>query len=332
MSQSPSINFRVLLNPHPEVKSSSMHCLKGLALLLMGSGLSACNDAPDMGDFRLGITNSCRIQAPFVSKSGLAQPVAIDSRQQGHKGLRLINPRTRKTWQHPSWDDIGFVGAFDRDHQGNIYLSALANVHVSPETLALSNTLYRIDAQSGEMKPFMELPSVNPPSPSNPFGIIGLYFDCDSNSLYVSSVAGSSAKEVLGRIFQVDVANKKIVSQLEKTDAFGIATFNGMKNKRLYLSSARTSDIYSVVLDAKGRFTQDIKYEFSLAKLPGGDSSNIRKFDFRKTRGGSYTMRAKEEAFRFSLMAARNPMKRIYRFNYVPESDSWKFQNIETGQ
>lgn len=309
-----------------------MNNLTGLILIVSGLGLSACNNEPDMGDFRAGLTNSCRAQAPFVGNSGLTQPVAIDSRQRGYEGLRLISSRDRQTWQHPSWDDIGHVGAFDRDRQGNIYVSAIPNVHVNAEILAISNTLYQIDASSGEMKPFLELPAAKPPSSSNPFGIIGLYFDCDTDSLYVSSVAGSTAKEVVGRIFQVDVASKKIISQLEKTDAFGIATFNGMKHKRLYLSSARTSDIYSVALDAKGSFTQDIKYEFSLTKLPGGDSSNIRKFDIRKARDGSYTLQAKEEAFRFSLMAGRNPVRRIYHFNYATGSDSWQFKNIETGR
>lgn len=309
-----------------------MKYLSGLILILSGLSLSGCNDQPDMGNFRAGLTDSCRAQSPFVAKTGLAQPVAIDTRQRGYTGLQLLSIRDQKTWQHPSWGDAGFIGAFARDRHGNIFLAPTPNVSVSTETLTLSNTLYRIDAQSGEMAAFLELPAANPLSSSNPFGIIGLYFDCDTDSLYVSSVAGSTAREVAGRIYQVDVANQKIVAQLDKTDAFGISTFNGMQHKRLYLSSARSADVYSVALDKNGSFTKDVRFEFSLTGLPGGDSSNIRKFEIKRAKDGSYTMAAKEENFRFSLLASHNPVKRVYHFTYSTSDDRWDFKHITTGR
>lgn len=305
-----------------------MKYLTGLLCALSGLGLVACNDEPDMGNFRAGVTNSCRTQAPFIAKTNLQLPVAIDSRQQGYEGLRLISVRNQQTWQHPSWDDAGYVGAFDRDRRGNIYLNAMPNVHVSQTTLDTNNTLYKIDASSGEMKPFMDLPAAAPASAANPFGITGLYYDCDTDSLYVSSVGGSGPTEVVGRIFQVDLKAKKVVSQLEKTDAFGIATFNGMQHKRLYLGSARTPDIYSVALDSKGHFSKDIRYEFSLAALPGGNTSNARKFEISRRKDGQYFMRIKEEVFRFRLMASTNPAKRIYHFDYSTGTDRWDFKAI----
>jgi hypothetical protein len=309
-----------------------MKHLIGLLLILCGLGLSACNNKPDMGNFRAGITNGCRTQAAFVATTGLQPPIAIDSHQRGYQGLRLVSMHNQQAWQHPSWDDAGYIGAFVRDRQGNIYLNAMPNIHVSQQTLKTNNTLYRIDAQSGEMTAFMDLPAVKAASPSNPFGITGLYYDCDTDSLYVSSVAGSGPTEVLGRIYQLDPANKKIIAQLEKTDAFGIITFNGMLNKRLYLGSARSPDIYSVALDANGSFTTDIRYEFSLADLPGGDTSNARKFGITRNKAGDYLMQVKEEVFRFRLMAASNPDKRIYHFSYSTADDRWDFNSISKEQ
>jgi hypothetical protein len=253
--------------------------------------------------------------------------VAIDTQQRGYTGLRLLNPQTRKTWQHPTWDDAGHVGAFTRDKDGNIYVAPTPEVSLADNPPALQNRIYRIDAKSGEMALWLELPAVALPSPANPFGTMGLFYDCDTSSLYASSLAGSEPRQAHGRIYRIEVASQQVKAQLEATDAIGVAVFNGVQHKRLYFGSARSSDVYSVALDAKGNFTADVRHETALATLPDGNSTSVRKIQFGQDRQGQFLMQLKETEFGFRLLAENNPRKRTYNFVYQADKDQWQFMN-----
>jgi hypothetical protein len=292
----------------------------GVMVLLAGCG------KPDRGHFKPGVVDGCRAMPAFIASMGLGGQVAIDTQQRGYTGLRLLQPQTGRTAQHPTWDDAGHVGAFARDRDGNIYVAPAPEVSLAENPPELQNRIYKIDAKTGEMALWLELPAVNPPSASNPFGVMGLYYDCDTNSLYASSVAGSQPQQTAGRIFRIDIASQKIVDQLEGVDAIGVGIFNGVNNKRLYFGSARSSDVYSLPLDAKGNFTEDVRHEFSLVSLPGGNSTSVRKFDFSSDRHGGYQMKAKELEFGFRLPAENNPSKRVYLFSYDPVTDAWVFK------
>ena len=298
-----------------------------LALWVVGL-FSACGE-PDMGKFKPGVADACRILPPFIAKTGLGQQVALDSQQRGYQGIRLVQAKTGKTWQHPSWDDAGHVGAFARDRDGYIYVAPTPDVSLKDNPPALQNRIYRVDAQSGEMSLWLELPAAAAPSAANPFGVMGLFYDCDTHSLYASSLAGSAPRQALGRIYQIDIASKQLLGQLEDTDAIGIGVFNGVKHKRLYLGAARSSDVYSVALDAKGGFTPDVRHEFALAALPDGNTTSVRKFNFGQERG-QYVMRLKETEFGFRLMAENNPHKRTYGFKYDAMQDRWEFMDTQS--
>jgi hypothetical protein len=285
--------------------------------------LVACGE-PDRGNFKPGVANACQAMPAFISKTGLGAQVAIDTQQRGFTGLRLLNVQTGKAWQHPSWDDAGHVGAFARDKAGNIYVAPTPEVSLAENPPALQNRLYRIDARSGEMALWLELPAVAPPSQSNPFGAMGLFYDCDTDSLYASSLAGSTPKQANGRVYRIALADKSVASQLDNTDAIGVGVFNGVQHKRLYFGSARSSDVYSVALDAKGDFTADVRHEFALATLPDGNTTSVRKFEFAE-RQGQFVMQAKELEFGFRLLAENNLHKRMYRFVYQPGQDGWQF-------
>ncbi len=300
-------------------------------LIAMSLWLSACGK-PDLGQFTPGLADGCRTMPPFIAKTGLGKQVAIDTQQRGFMGVRLLEPQTGRAVQHPSWDDAGHVGAFARDKQGNIYVAPAPDVSLTENPPALQNRIYRIDAQTGIMALWLELPAVAPPSASNTFGVMGLFYDCDTDSLYASSVAGSTATQVNGRIYRIAVASKQIASQLEQTDALGIGVFNGVNTKRLYLGSARSSDVYSVAVDANGNFTDEVRHEFALATLPDGNSTSVRKFDFARDAQGQYLLQAKETEFGFRLMAENNLHKRVYRFTYQPAEDHWQFLESVTEQ
>ncbi|MBU0655116.1 MAG: hypothetical protein KJ914_08260 [Gammaproteobacteria bacterium] len=295
-----------------------------LPILFAGLLLSACGE-PDMGNFKPGIADACRGMPKFIPKAGMGSQVALDTRQRGYTGLRLLQPQTDKAWQDPTWDDAGHVGTFARDQGGNIYIAPTPEVSLAENPPELQNRIYRIDTQSGQMALWLELPAAAPPSASNPFGAMGLFYDCDTDSLYASSVAGSNPKEALGRIYRIEASSGKIVDQLEGVDAIGVGVFNGVKYKRLYFGAARSADAYSVVLDAKGNFTDDVRHEFSLSGLPNGNSTSVRRFEFAQDKQGQYRMQAKELEFGFRLPAENNPHKRVYHFHYDVQQDSWQF-------
>jgi hypothetical protein len=297
---------------------------KLLAMAAAACLLSACGK-PDGGNFKPGVADGCRAMPAFIANTGMGMQVAIDTQQQGYMGLRLVQPQTGKAWQHPTWDDAGHVGAFARDREGNIYVAPTPEVSLAENPPALQNRIYRIDAQTGEMALWLELPEAAPPSSSNPFGVMGLFYDCDTNSLYASSLAGSGARQVLGRIYHIDMATKTVVGQLDNTDALGVGVFNGATQKRLYFGAARSSDVYSVALGAKGNFADDLRHEFALASLPDGNSTSVRKFSFGQDQQGQFLMQVKEAEFGFRLMAENNPHKRMYRFVYQAGQDSWQF-------
>nr|CAA6830136.1 MAG: Unknown protein [uncultured Thiotrichaceae bacterium] len=293
-------------------------------VLWLGFLLSGCNE-PDMGSFTPGLTDTCRGYPQFLARTGLGSRVALDTRQRGFTGLRVLHPENGRSWQHPSWDDAGHVGAMARDRQGNVYLTPAPEVSLTENPPELQNRIYKVDYKSAEMQLWMTLPGE--PSLSNPFGAMGMFYDCDTDSLYVSSVAESSPREVKGVIYRINPGTKEIVSQLDAVDAIGVGVFNTSDHKRLYFGSARSSDVYSAALDVNGDFTTDVKHEFALAGLPGGDTTNVRKFEFLPKRGEEnvYLMRLKELEFGFRLTTENNPGKQMYIFRYDGIKNTWQF-------
>ncbi|PIE00983.1 MAG: hypothetical protein CSA79_01400 [Thiothrix nivea] len=302
--------------------------MKRLLLFLLGVLLLAGCGEPDMGHFKPGVVNRCRGYPGFLSRTGLGNRVGMDTRQRGYTGLRVLQQGSHRSWQHPSWDDAGHVGGMDRDKQGNMYLVTAPEVSLLDNPPKLQNRIYQVNHRSAEMQLWLELPGK--PSLANPFGTMGIFYDCDTNSLYVSSVAESSPREVKGVIYQIDVATRQIVDQLKGVDAIGVGVFNGVQHKRLYFGSARSADVYSVALDVAGHFTTAVRREFSLAELPDGDTTRVRKFEFfpPQGQGASYIMRLKELEFGFRLPAENNLRKRMYLFRFEAVTDRWAF--IET--
>ena len=279
-------------------------------------------------NFKLGIVNNCRQIPAFIKALKMQQP-AIDSKQQGHNGGLLIRDITNlnHVWQHQSWSQSGYIGAFDRDNKGNIYVAPSPYLSLQVNPPHLQNQLYLIDNNTAQMSLLMKLPSTKTPNNKNPFGAMGLFYDCDTNSLYVSSLAGSLPTQENGVIYQIDLASHKVISKLEHTDVIGIGVFNTMKGKRLFLGSARKPHIYSIPLDEKGRFIGTKRYEISLSEIKGGDTTVAKKILFKKV-ANKYQMIIKETEFGFRLMAESNPNRKKYHFQYSISKDKWIFKQI----
>lgn len=302
----------------------------GLATAVILIILWQQNKAPALPpDYRPGVVTDCLAGPAFLPELELDSPF-IDTSQRVAMGLIIGEPyENGRYYQHETWDDAGNLGPFTYDNKGNIYLSPVPLASLETNPTAEQNQVYVVDSQTAEMTQFLELPWPLPPSGANPFGVVGLTYDCDTNSLYVASVAGSTAQEEVGTIYQIDITTGEIVSQLNNSDAIGVGVYNGSSDKRLYYGVARSPEVYSISLDATtGNFYGEPRFEFSLAAQPGGSFDNAHRIQF--TQDGRMLIKGRE--FSYSLQVASEPQRNLYAFQHDPNEDSWTFLNVQQEQ
>jgi hypothetical protein len=216
------------------------------------------------------------------------------------------------------------------DRNGNIYLIPAPRVDLFSNPPEKQNVLYVVDDKTGVMKAYLDLPYERAPSQLNPYGLMGLGFDCDTNGLYVSSVAGSSRNEELGRIFRVDLSTGKITDQLEYMDVLGIGVFNTPKGKRLYFGKARTPEIHSIALDNAGNFVGDSRLEFSIVGLDPSGADKGRRIQFR-TVGNERSLEMIIDTLKFNynlVPPSSQSLRLALRYVYEPNTDTWKFMEL----
>jgi len=279
-------------------------------------------------NYVVGPTYNCSRLPRFLRSTGLSQPIAIDTAQSRHTGLILRELRSpNRVYQHKSWLQTGHVGGTVRDRQGNIYVIPIPTIGLDTNPLALRNRIYIVDSLSGVMSVYKELPLVESDS-SNPFGTLGMTIDCETNSLYVSSVAGSTVDQQKGVIYQINLSNKQIVDTLEGVDAIGLGIFNFKGEKRLYFGSARDSSLFSYKLTKKGSFVSfehQPRYETSLLSLKNGNTTQIKKIRFSKSKNQDYWMQLSETEFGFRLSADTGRQYKHYLFKLNLDTKYWKF-------
>jgi len=271
----------------------------------------------------LGRVNACRTLPAFVTPLGFNRTAAISTDVRPQKGAVLVeqgtNGQTGRTYQHPSWAMAGYLGPPATDHAGNIYLFPAPWINLIDNPPEKQNILYKIDGQTGVMAEFLRLPAAAKILPENPYGILGLAYDCDTNSLYVASVSGSTRAQENGRIFQIDLATAKVVAQMEKMDVFGLAGFNGTKGKRLYFGMARTPDVRSIQLDDDGHFVGEPRQEFSLEGLGAHGDEKAQRITIDEK--NILTVRSLE--FDFNLIAPTELRRTLFKYGYDTNKDAW---------
>ncbi|MFO1489853.1 MAG: hypothetical protein U1F77_00215 [Kiritimatiellia bacterium] len=273
-----------------------------------------------------GPADVCATMPPFALRMGLKPPIAIDLRGQGTAGFSLIGagPNARPL-RLPEWEAFGNLGAHTLDRDGNLYVAPIPFFRTGGrKTPPITNQFYIVDGQSGRMTEFTHLPMESPPSATNPFGVMGLAYDCGTKSLYACSVAGSGPRAEKGVIFQIDPKTRAILSRHEGVDALGLAVFNGARDRRLYFGSARRSEVRSIALDGQGGFTGPPRLEVSLANQVGGAFDKASSIKFHR----DGRMEVKGLEFSFSLIVASDPLRNTYTFVYKPENDTWTFRDI----
>jgi hypothetical protein len=276
----------------------------------------------------LGGVTYCQAVPDFALEMGY-DTSAIMSTNEREKGLviydRPLQPGVAPTrvYRHPSWDQAGYLGTPVNDELGNIFVAPAPRVNLYDNPPEQQNTIFRVDNKTGEMAEFVILPSPTPMSPENPFGIIGLTYDCDTKSLYAASIAGSTREEEVGVVYQIDPGSGAILSQLRDIDAFGMAVFNRTLGKRLYFGLARKSEVWSVALDGEGGFRGRPRFEFSMVGWGSGGDEKARRIVFRK----ADEMSVRGSLFNYNLIAGSERPQTDYLLRYDPVQDLWLLSN-----
>ena len=276
---------------------------------------------PGATDRPIGGVYGCRGLPAFVAKQGFSAQAALSTSERQLVGLAVVEsagPGPPRVYQHPSWTQAGTLAPIQLDRAGNVFVVPAPQINVLRNPPAEQNAIYRVDGRSGEMQRFLDLPAAAAPPDVNPFGALGLAFDCDTDTLYVTSVAGSDRAREIGRIFHVDSRAAKVLSRLDNVDAIGVGVFNGVHGKRLYYGLARLPEVWSVALDDRGEFAGTPRLELSLESLgPRGDDKA------RRIRFDGAEMRIHGIEFNFNLIAPTEKQETVYRFRYDPTTDGW---------
>jgi hypothetical protein len=280
----------------------------------------------------IGGVDGCRAGPRFQNGLNLSKQAALATSLTNVKGLAILDPAGSNgqgsIYQHETWDDAGFLGPFITDRHGDIYTAPTPLVSLVDNPPELQNRIYRVDSDSQVMAKFLELPSAQPSSGANPFGVVGLAYDCETESLYATSLAGSTAGQEAGRIFHIDLKTQQVLDQLEGVDAIGVGVFNGAGGKRLYFGTARTPAVRSIALDAQGNFVGEPRDEFSFARQVVGGRRTVRRIRFLPS--GEMTLNAMD--FNYSLQVASKRQEDVLTYRYDPATDRWTFVKIEAAQ
>ncbi len=265
----------------------------------------------------------CRRGPRFTATLGFSQQASIGTAIQGVKGLAIVDPAGNNgqgsLYQHPTWDDAGYLGAWTYDRRGNVYVAPAPLVSLLENPPDQQNKIHKVDTDSQVMAEWVDLPAALPPSGANPYGVVGLAYDCDTELLYASSLAGSTAGKEVGRIFAIDLATGQVLDTLEGIDAMGVGVYNGAQGKRLYYGLTRQPEVWSIALDEQGRFAGEPRFELSLAGLPTEGRQTVRRIRFGEGTGATFYL----VNFNYTLQVAGERQETILPFTYDPFSDTW---------
>lgn len=286
--------------------------------VLMAVVLTCCGKKKaEEADFQ---TNECRQWPAFATGVGFPGGAgsAFSTSDKKHIGLLLVHTGDTVFYQHPSWKKAGWLAPIQLDKYGNLYTAPAPFINVLNNPTDSQNIVYKVDKITGEMTAFASLPVPGKTNNQNPYGILGLCYLCEQDLLYVSSVGGSTREKEAGGIYCLN-AEGKIKDRITGFDAFGIGICYIEGKRKLYFGKARSSEIYSVPLTAKGEFAGTPELAVSLEGLgPRGDDK-AKKIRFSAK--GDMIVDGFE--FNFNLIASTEKPSTTYYFRYGVNTEKW---------
>jgi hypothetical protein len=269
-----------------------------------------------------GDVTGCRTNPKFIAekKKEFSSKSFFSTSERFIKGLVLVDGADKsRTWQHPTWQQFGWLAAIHYDGKGNIYTVPAPRINVLDNKPAEQNRVLKVDSLTGVMSVLVTLPAATPPNDQNPYGALGVAYDCETLLLYASSISGSTRAKESGRIFAINPDSGKVVFTQDNVDAIGLHLFKLGKEKRLYYGRAREPEIWSIAVDEKGAFKGSARYELSLEGLgPRGDD-RARRINFTPTN----EMIVWGIEFSVNLVAPTEKQETQYRFIYDAKQQKW---------
>ncbi|MFY8023749.1 MAG: hypothetical protein ACOVNO_00280 [Sediminibacterium sp.] len=252
-------------------------------------------------------------------KTSIGISLIVFEKQAGKSSPNAQTPK-QTVYQHPSWKMAGYLSTITFDFKGNIYTIPAPLISMLYNKTEKLNTIYSIDANTGEMSEWKSLPFAAKPSNKNPFGLLGISYDCSGHFLAAATVAGSDRYNEKGEIYLIDVATQKVTDKLKNIDAMGLSFgIDEAGKKRLYFGKTRSGDIYSVLIAANGTMIKNsVRKELSLEGYgPRGDDK-ARKIKFN---GNQLVISG--TAFHYNLQASSEKPETVYTFIWLPKQKKW---------
>lgn len=281
----------------------------------------------------------CQKEPAFIQHYGL-DPLwsALSTSEKHRMGLVLVeiiktgteakpsmNSFKGRIFQDSSWKKAGWLSGISLDATGNVYTIPAPLVSVLDNPPQNQNSIFRVDAQTGIMQKWLQLPLKKYEPGNSPFGLMGISFDCSSGTLFASSIAGSKRFKENGIVYAIEAATKKLKDSMVGIDAIGMTLyFDPSGNKRLLFGKARTGEIWSVIINNKAGFVKSsLQKELSLAGLgPRGDDKA------RKIRFSNGILSINGIAFNYNLQASSEKPETIYDFKWNQAAKKWELVNL----
>ena len=308
----------------------------GLAYVMTPSSQKIAAEAtPKATQSAFSPRNACKTPPPFMrnlsANQGFGAGSALSTSERDLIGLAVVDfdPQSGKRlreWQHPSWRSAGNLSAFALDQRGDIYVIPAPRVNLLDNPPALQNRLYRVDGNTGEMALALEFPIAAAVDQRNPFAGLGLSYDCALDSLFLTSVAGSTTSVQRGRVFRIALRpSVKIASTLAGVDMFAVASVGKADRLALLLGSARSADLLQIELDANGDFPPGARAMPLLSIAGRGPEGNDRARKIDVAPDGTLSVRGTRFAFNLAQPSAQEQATR-YLFTFDAGLQRYQFQ------
>lgn len=257
-----------------------------------------------------------------LSKSAFS---TSEKKKMGLCFVELSETGKNKIYQHSSWSKAGYLSALAITEKGEVFVVPTPIVNTLYNKPIEQNYLYRVNPQTSELQKVAELPSLAQPNTKNPFGLIGLAYDCDSKILYATSIMGSTEEEEKGVVFAIQLPSYKVINKIENIDIMGVGIIKKGNEKRLMLGKIRGGKVVSIALKSDGSFKGNLYEEFSLDGLGERGDDIARKI--RMGLDGTLTIIGTQ--FYYNLTAPSEKPETKYIFKFSDEQKQWMLLHIQ---
>jgi hypothetical protein len=202
-------------------------------------------------------------------------------------------------------------------------------IHAAQADLERLRMLYRVDGLSGELAPAFALPLQHAPHPRNPFVALGLGYDCDWDSVFVSLVDGSTPSAEHGRLVHLRLptagtdASPPVLAEFPGVDAIAVSVLRTEGGKWLLYGRARSGRVEALALDADGRFRGAPVALFDLTGIGPYGNDRARRIDVQE--GGALVVHGTPFQFTLAPPPAGSPVLH-YHYAWDPAARAFRFE------